>query len=142
MKTNSRYVCLQAVSPNSPIYGMESRSKPRPSRCITTRLDQMFAFAFSHFSFIGHVLNKILWESVETYIGVTHMTNTGLVYSPVRNVYTAPTVFSSPSKCVNKSSVGQKSSCQKPVKKCCKSNLHINESRFNSSLGIVSEQVA
>lgn len=130
------------MSPTSPIYGMGSRSKPRPSRCITTRLDQMFAFAFSHFSFIGHALNKVLWESVETYISVTHMANTGLVYSPVRNAYTAPIVFSSPRKCVNKFSVRKKSSCQKPVKKCCKSNLHVNESRFNSSLGIVSEQVA
>lgn len=129
------------MSPTSPIYGMESRSKPRRSRCITRRLDQMFAFVFSHFSFIGHVLNKLLWESVETYISVTHMENTGLVYSPVKNAYAVSIVFSSPSKCVNKSSVEQKSSCQKPVRKYCKSNFHVNESSFNSSLGIVSEQV-
>lgn len=56
----------------------------------------MFAFVFSHFSFIGHVLNKLLWESVETYISVTHMENTGLVYSPVKNAYAVSIVLAVP----------------------------------------------
>ena len=69
--SNSRFVCLQAVSSTSPIYGMEARSKELCNRSNAAGLKKMFAFAFPPFSLIAWVINKVLQKSVETMILVT-----------------------------------------------------------------------
>ena len=66
-KPNGRSICLQAVPPTSPIYGMEARSKEFCNRCNAAGLDQNVWFCISTL----RMINKVLWGNVEVMILMT-----------------------------------------------------------------------
>ena len=116
--TGSRYICLQAVSPTSPIYGMEARSKQFCSGCNQQDWNKMFGFAFPPFSLIGQVINKVLRENVEAMILVTPTWQTQLWYTLLlRMSIQRPLHFTSPPKPITKSHGRKTSFCENQVNK-------------------------
>ena len=82
--------------------------KPDPNRFAAEAMHQdwnkMFAFAFSPFSLIGRVINKVLRENVEAInTSDTNMTNKIVVYSPTKNVHTTFIAFISSTKPITNS---------------------------------------
>ena len=115
---SSRSVCLQAVPPTPPIYGMEARSK-------------QFCYRRN-----AAGLGKNVWFYVPTLqpdrsgdkqgssgkcgrndINDTYMADTTLIFSSTRNAYATSIAFTTPPKPITKSSGRKTSSCENQVPK-------------------------
>ena len=114
--TDNRSVCLQAVSPTSPVYGMEARSKQFCNRCNAAGLEQNVWFCIPTLQFdrlIDKQGSSGKCRSNDT-IG-THMADTALVYSPTKNIHATSISFTSPPKPITKSPGRKTSSCENQV---------------------------
>ena len=118
--SNSRFVCLQAVSSTSPIYGMEARSKELCNRCNAAGLEKNVCFCISTFqpdSLGDKQGSSEKCRNNDT--SDTHMTNTTLVYSPTKKVHTMYIAFTNHNKPITKSPGRKTSSCEHYVPKVC-----------------------
>ena len=115
---NSRFICLQAVSPTSPICGMEARSKQFCNRCNAAGLEQNVWFCIPTLQLDrpgdkqGSSGNCKINDTSDT-----HMADTTLVYSPTKNVHITSIAFTSPTKPITKSPGRKTSSWENQVLK-------------------------
>ena len=101
---SSKSICLQEVSPTSPIYGMKARSKQFCNRCSAAGLEQNLWFCIPNHQpdrSSGKQGSSGKYRSNDT--SDTHMADTTLVYSPIKNVHTTSIAFTSPPKPIAKS---------------------------------------
>ena len=111
-------ICLQVVPPTSPIYGMEGRSKQFCNRCNAAGLEQNVSFRIP-------TLQSDRSGDKQGYSGKcgsndtsdTHMVDSTLLHSPIKNVHTTSIAFTSPPKPITKSPGRKVSSCEKQVPK-------------------------
>ena len=117
MNHSGRSICLQAVSPTSPIYGMEARSS-FATDAMQQDWNKVFGFVFPPLQpdRSGDKQGSSgKCRSNDT--SDTHMTDTTLVYSPIKNVHTMSIAFTSPPKPITKSPGRKTSSFENQVPK-------------------------
>ena len=96
---SSKSICLQEVSPTSPIYGMKARSKQFYNRCNAAGLEQNLWFCIPTLQpnrSSDKQGSSGKYRSNDT--SDTNMADTTLVYSPIKNVHTTSIAFTSPPK--------------------------------------------
>ena len=101
---SSKSICLQEVSPTSPIYGMKARSKQFYNRCNAAGLEQNLWFCIPTLQpnrSSDKQGSSGKYRSNDT--SDTHMADTTLVYSPTKNTHTPSIAFSSPPRPITKS---------------------------------------
>ena len=127
--SNSRSVCLQALSPNSQIHGMEARSKQFCNRSNAAGLEQnVFCIPTIQLdrSSDKHG-SRGKCGSNDTSECDTHIADTTLVYSPTKNVHTMSIAFTNPPKPITKSPGRKISSCENEFPKVsCVENYRKN----------------
>ena len=96
---NSRSVCLQVVSPASPIYDMEARFKQFCNRYNAAGPEQNVCFGIPTFQPDRSCGKQDpSGKSTNNNTSDTNMVDTTLVYSPTKNVHTISITFTSLSK--------------------------------------------
>ena len=100
---NSRSVGLQTVSPNSPVHGMEAKSKQFCNRCNAAGLKQNFCFWIYMFQSDRSGDKRGSSEKCRNNdTSDTHKVDTTLVYSLTKNVHAKSTAFTSTAKPIPK----------------------------------------